>query len=115
MDIISSRMKSKNSQSPTDDVKRLAFLDLLIAARTENGENLKAADIQEEVDTFMFAGHDTNAAALTWGIYLIGRHPEVQDQIIKEIDAVFGDDKRRPATMDDLRKLTFLIGVSKSG
>ena len=107
-DVISSRMKSKSSPANVDNIKKLAFLDLLIEARTEDGESLKAADIQEEVDTFMFAGHDTNSAALTWGIYLLGRYQEVQDKVIEEIDAVFGDDKDRPVTMDDLRKLTYL-------
>ena len=53
--------------------KKLAFLDMLMNARTESGEKLTSEDLQEEVDTFMFAGHDTNAMALTWTLYLLGR------------------------------------------
>lgn len=43
--------------------KRVAFLDMLLKAKhTDN--TLSFDDIQEEVDTFMFEGHDTTAAAI---------------------------------------------------
>ena len=47
-------------------------------------------DIQEEVDTFMFEGHDTTATALSWAIQLIGSHPKIQTKLQDEIDSVFG-------------------------
>jgi cytochrome P450 len=52
-----------------------------------------------------FQGHDTTAAAMTWAMQEIGQHPEVLKELHKEVELVFGDSDR-PATMEDLDKLT---------
>ncbi|RXG71171.1 hypothetical protein Avbf_06860 [Armadillidium vulgare] len=52
-------------------------MDLLL----EQDEVLSDEDIQEEVDTFMFEGHDTTSASLNWTLYLLGRHPKIQRRI----------------------------------
>ncbi len=69
--------------------KRIAFLDLLLKSKHED-KSLTFDDIQEEVDTFMFEGHDTSAAAMSWAIHLIGSHPDIQKKIHDELDEVLG-------------------------
>ncbi len=69
--------------------KRVAFLDILLRAKHEDN-SITFEDIQEEVDTFMFEGHDTTAAAASWACHLIGSHPEVQKKLHQEVDAIFG-------------------------
>ena len=59
----------------------------------------------------MFEGHDTTAAAMTWAVFLIGKFPEVQRKIHKELDDVFCDDVTRDVTMDDVKKMTYLEQV----
>nr|APH81395.1 cytochrome P450 CYP4EB1 [Tigriopus kingsejongensis] len=71
--------------------KATAFLDLLLQAKTLDGQELSLQDIQEEVDTFMFEGHDTTACALSWTILLLANHPHEQEQIFREQCEIFGD------------------------
>ncbi|KAG8234871.1 hypothetical protein J437_LFUL014563 [Ladona fulva] len=89
--------------------KRLAFLDLLIEA-SQDGAVLSNEDIREEVDTFMFEGHDTTSAAISWVLFLLGSHPEIQDKVVEELDRIFGDDedKDRRITMKDLQEMRYL-------
>ncbi|XP_060679852.1 cytochrome P450 4V2-like [Hemiscyllium ocellatum] len=92
--------------------KRKAFLDLILSATDEDGKKLSQQDIREEVDTFMFEGHDTTASAINWTLYLLGTHPNIQKKVHEELDDVFGRSDRH-VTMEDLKQLQFLQCVIK--
>ncbi|RMX53150.1 hypothetical protein pdam_00021921, partial [Pocillopora damicornis] len=57
-------------------------------------------------------GHDTTAAGLTWALYLLARHPHVQQQVHEEVDKFF---EQRPETLtvEDLKDLRYLECVVK--
>ncbi|XP_077541893.1 cytochrome P450 4c3-like [Haemaphysalis longicornis] len=89
------------------------FMDLLLLEHFKG--NISEDGIREEVDTFMFAGHDTTASGITWALFLIGHHPREQQLIHNELDSVFGDDKDRYVTTDDLKKMKYLeCGIKES-
>ena len=68
----------------TGQKKRLALLDLLIEQSESSKENpLSDLDIREEVDTFMFEGHDTTAAGISFTLYWLARNPEIQVTILE--------------------------------
>ncbi|XP_034108207.1 probable cytochrome P450 4d14 [Drosophila albomicans] len=111
--------KSINEKSPTnveeDDVgskRRMALLDVLLQASVD-GQPLSNTDIREEVDTFMFEGHDTTTSAISYTLYLLARHPEEQARAFAEIREVIGTDKTKPITMRDLGELKYLECVIK--
>jgi len=111
------RTAVSDEKGQNDDIffkskKRLAFLDMLLMSTTEDGQLLTDDDVREETDTFMFEGHDTTAAAMTWSVLEIGSHPEVQERVMEEIDSIFGDSDR-PATAQDLKELRYLECVIK--
>jgi cytochrome P450 family 4 len=66
-----------NKKIFTRDKKKIAFLDLLLQVKLADGSKLSNSDIREEVDTFMFEGHDTTTCSLAWTLFLIGHYPEV--------------------------------------
>uniref|UniRef100_A0A1I8Q941 Cytochrome P450 n=2 Tax=Stomoxys calcitrans TaxID=35570 RepID=A0A1I8Q941_STOCA len=92
--------------------KRMALLDVLLQS-TISGAPLSNEDIREEVDTFMFEGHDTTTSGISFALCLISRHAEVQKKIFEEILEVIGSDKERPVSLRDLGELKYLECVIK--
>ena len=85
------------------------LLCLLMQARYENaesGEDARMSDelVRDEAVSLYIAGHDTTATTLTYALYLVSRHPEVEERFHAELDDVLGD---RDATLDDLPRLPF--------
>ncbi|XP_065897731.1 cytochrome P450 4F6-like [Dysidea avara] len=83
------------------------FLDILLSARDENGEGLTDTEIREEVDTFMFGGHDTTAVALGWILYCLAMYKEHQEECRKEIREVLAGRDSDDITWEDLTKLNY--------
>ncbi|XP_017054594.1 probable cytochrome P450 4d14 isoform X2 [Drosophila ficusphila] len=92
--------------------RRMALLDVLLRS-TIDGAPLSNEDIREEVDTFMFEGHDTTTSSIAFTCYLLARHPEVQARVFQEVRDVIGDDKSAPVTMQLLGELKYLECVIK--
>ncbi|KAI4464331.1 cytochrome p450 family 4 [Holotrichia oblita] len=91
--------------------KRLSFLDLLIEA-SEGGKVLSDTDIREEVDTFIFEGHDTTTASMCWTLFLLGNHPDIQERAFDEIKNVLHD-KQTPTSITELHELKYLECIIK--
>lgn len=93
--------------------KRMAFLDVLLQAQDVNGNPLSVQDIREEVDTFMFEGHDTTTSGISFCLYLLSRHATIQQKAFEEVQQVLGDDKNQPVLMKHLQELKYLEAVIK--
>ncbi len=53
---------------------------LLNAKDPETDEGLSDDDVRDEAIIFLIAGHETTGSALAFTLYLLGRHPEVQER-----------------------------------
>ncbi len=79
------------------------LLGLLLAARDpETGRGLSDLELRDNVVTFIGAGHETTALALTYALYLIANAPDVQDRLAEEARRVCGDGPVDAAMIDDL-------------
>ncbi|XP_073830216.1 cytochrome P450 4d1 isoform X1 [Musca autumnalis] len=91
----------------TGSKKKMAFLDILLQSEVD-GKPLTNLDIREEVDTFMFEGHDTTSSAVTFCFYNLALYPECQQKCFEEIIQVLGKDKTKPVTFEDLNNLHYV-------
>ncbi|MGQ7297558.1 cytochrome P450 [Quadrisphaera sp. KR29] len=64
------------------------LLGLLLAAVDEG--RLPPEAVRGELVTMVIAGHETVASCLTWTLHLLAEHPEAQDRLHAELDAVLG-------------------------
>ncbi|KAF2895443.1 hypothetical protein ILUMI_10730, partial [Ignelater luminosus] len=92
--------------------KRKTFLDLLLQYRMD-GQAISDEDIRQEVDTFMFEGHDTTSSGISFVLYCLANHPSVQERVVGELRTLFNDDKTRNATYKDLQEMKYLEMVIK--
>ncbi len=78
-------------------------MSLLLAARDpETGQAMDDRDVADNLLTFVTAGHETTALALTWAFYLLSHHPESEALIAAEVEAATGGGKLRPEHLDAL-------------
>ncbi|XP_058116997.1 uncharacterized protein LOC131284572 [Anopheles ziemanni] len=92
--------------------KRMAFLDMLLQA-TVDGRPLTDLEIREEVDTFMFEGHDTTTSAISFLLQSLAKNPDVQQKVFEEVRSIVGDDLKQPVTMAMLNDMSYLDLVIK--
>jgi cytochrome P450 len=84
------------------------LLDLLLAARDEDGAGMTDRQLRDEVLTLLLAGHETTAIALTWALWLLSRHPQVEATLAAEVERVL---RGRSPTTDDLPRLGYVNQV----
>lgn len=84
------------------------MLDLLITARDDEGHALTETEIRDQVVTFIVAGHETVASALTWTFALLAENPEIMCTLQVEADAVLGG---KAAQFADYQRLPFARAV----
>ncbi|MGE0405925.1 MAG: cytochrome P450 [Candidatus Korobacteraceae bacterium] len=82
------------------------LLSMLLRAQDMEGGTGAMSDLQvrDECVTIVLAGHDTTANALTWTLYLLSQHPEVEHRLHQEIDSVLAG---RPPAADDVPRLRY--------
>lgn len=86
------------------------ILSMLMSAESgdETTPRLNEKQIHDHILTFLAAGHETTAIALTWTCYLLSQYPQVRVKLQDELRTVLAG---RAPGIDDLTKLTYLDWV----
>jgi cytochrome P450 len=86
VDTIVARRKERLAKGETSARDLLALL--LEAQDPETGAGLSEGEIRTNIITFIGAGHETTANALTWSLYLTSHSQEWQTRLAEEADRV---------------------------
>ncbi len=78
------------------------ILSTLVAARAQEDDGPTERELRSQLVTFLFAGHETSATALTWAFYELGRKPAVADRLYSEVDEVVDGATASLADLPDL-------------
>ena len=82
--IVESRRSVQSSQPD--------LLNLLLAARDhETGRSMRDDEVVANLLTFIIAGHETTAVALTWTLWLLAKDQATQQRVLEEVRSVAGN------------------------
>lgn len=79
------RMLIREKQEKLDQKEKRVDADILSVALESGG--FTEEDLVNQMMTFLAAGHETTASAMTWAFYLLCLHPEVQTRLREDIRA----------------------------
>jgi cytochrome P450 len=88
-----------------EPAEREDILTLLTNARYEDGSPIELEHAQDELGTFLFAGHETSALAMAWAFYHLHRHPQTLQALRDELVGV------NATAPEELVKLPYLKAV----
>lgn len=98
--------RRRTEAAPREDI----LAKLLKARHPDTGEPMTDDLLIDNLATFLAAGHETTAKALTWTLYVLARAPEWQDRVREEVAAVAGSG---PITAEHIAKLALTQRVLK--
>ncbi|MEV6999099.1 cytochrome P450 [Streptomyces sp. NPDC093982] len=100
-DVIASR--AGTDQRDAEDLLGL----MLTAEHPKDGSTLDAANIRNQVITFLIAGHETTSGAMSFALYCLAKHPTALRLVQREVDELWGDRADPEPTYDEIGKLTY--------
>ena len=103
-ELIHGMIEARRAGAPGGD----DLLSLLLEARDTDGSGMSDEQVRDEAVTLLLAGHETTAQALVWSWYLLASHPEHEQRMHEELDALL---EGRQATFDDVARLDYVRGV----
>ncbi|XP_058808639.1 cytochrome P450 4c3-like [Phymastichus coffea] len=104
------RANANGKGQPSEDSRYsdvTPFLDRLIDLSETGDKPLTLQEVREQLDTFMFASHDTTGIAISYALFCLANSPEAQEKAYSEISEVVGSSHETP-TKQQLARLKYL-------
>jgi len=102
---VSALVQARKAEAGTGDD---LLARLIRSSDPETGERMSDDLLVDNILSFLIAGFDTTAFALTWTLYLISKSPEWEARMLDEVERVVGSG---PVTSAHVSKLTVVQQV----
>lgn len=112
-EIIAKRKTDLQNGKRRSKGRHMDFIDVLLSAKDEDGKGMTTMEIRNQVDSFMFAGHDTSATSVSWILYTLAKHEDYQERVQEEIDGLLEGHDNPNIVWQDLTKLEMLSQCMK--
>lgn len=100
-------VRKRNQSEAGGDV-----LSMLLQARDEGGKRLTDDELLGQVNTLFVAGHEITARALTWTLFLLDQHPQIEADLRDELDGALRGEAPTVHQLDELPLLEAVIKES---
>ncbi|KAJ3127314.1 hypothetical protein HK098_006493 [Nowakowskiella sp. JEL0407] len=100
-----------NARKASPDAKNMEkdLLGYMLNAKEEDTGNIFTDSlIRDEVITFLIAGHETTSVTLSWLLYELDRHPEIEAKLLQELVDVLGTNADVLPTTAQIGQLKYL-------
>lgn len=104
---IIARCKQRIKADPAILASPTNFLEAIIAAQYEHGEDFTDQDIYANVLTLLLAGEDTTANTIAWAVNYFVEFPAYLERARAEVESIIGNDAL-PAAAAQLGELKFI-------
>ncbi|KAF0546601.1 cytochrome P450 [Gigaspora margarita] len=107
-------VKERKNKIAKGELKGNDLLTLIIKLNEDLSKDEKMTDdeIKYQIMTFLAAGHHTTSQSLSWSLYFLSKHPEIQDRLREELVQAFPDPNFQ-TTFDEIEHLKYLDSVIK--
>lgn len=107
-DIISTRRRARaNTEGPVEHKDMLKYM---MDAHEEEKMAVDTDTLVDNLITILFGGFDTSSITLTYALYMMTQHPDVEAKVVAEVLSVMGKDGQ-PSYDDILNKLPYCTAV----
>lgn len=103
--------RARLEQCPELAARPTNFLEAMLSAKETEGAEITEEEIFGNVLTMLIGGEDSTATTMAWMLHFLAEHPDIQDRVQQEVDAVLG----AASMLHDIRdaeRLSYLEAVS---
>ncbi|CAD8068856.1 unnamed protein product [Paramecium primaurelia] len=100
-------------ENPIQDEEKMVFLDLYVTEylkqQKQKEQQIDIEEILHQFITLFFAGTDTTATTSGTCLYYLAKYPEIQSEILEEVQQVIGNNDINEENLNKLNKINALI------